>query len=202
MKRAFDFFFAVIGLVLFSPFFLVIAGLVLISSGSPIFFTQERVGRGGRSFLIWKFRTMSVGASDSGPSVTSSGDRRITTIGKFLRAWKLDELPQLFNVVQGSMSFVGPRPEVPKYVAFYGPKQLPVLDLVPGITDRATLLYRNEEKLLAAQGTPERFYIMEVIPKKIEINLEYARRASFWGDIKIIFLTILIVLKPTLAAKA
>ena len=202
MKRLFDICFSAFGMFLLTPIFLVVGLLLLFSSGRPVFYMQERVGRGGKRFLIWKFRTMCVGANTLGPSVTSSGDKRVTRIGRYLRAWKIDELPQLMNVFLGSMSFVGPRPEVPKYVAFYGRDQLPVLDLTPGITDRATLFYRNEEILLAAQEDPEHFYISEIIPKKIEINLEYSRRASFWGDLRIIILTVFVVFWPGLAVRA
>nr|WP_050785604.1 sugar transferase [Pedosphaera parvula] len=190
-KRCYDLFFSAIGLVLLSPFLALIAGAVKISDGGPVFFRQRRVGRGGESFHIWKFRTMIVDAERSGLSVTRDGDARITRIGRVLRKTKLDELPQLWNVFKGEMSFVGPRPEVPKYVERYTPEQKQVLALKPGITDLATLKFRNEEELLKSAKDVELFYLTYCVPRKIELNLHYARKANLWRDSIIILQTLL-----------
>lgn len=148
LKRAFDLVFSVVGLLVLSPAFLLMALIVMLSDGGPVFFRQQRVGQGGRLFWILKFRSMIVNAEEQGWSITAEGDQRITRIGQFLRKHKWDELPQLWNVLVGDMSFVGPRPEVPRYVALYTPEQRRVLALKPGITDLATLEFRKEEELL------------------------------------------------------
>lgn len=186
IKRAFDISASALGLVLLSPVLLLIGLAVKLSDGGPAFYRQERVGWHGRPFRIWKFRTMRTGADKSGPSVTRRGDPRITAVGRWLRQTKLDELPQLFNVLAGEMSLVGPRPEVPKYVALYSPEQRRVLELRPGITDLASVEFRNEEELLAAAADAESFYRSVCIPRKIQLNLEYAQRASFGSDLKLI----------------
>ena len=190
MTRAFDLFMAGLGLLLLSPVLAVIALLIRLEDGGPVFFRQVRVGRGGRPFRIWKFRTMVVDADRLGRSITVGDDRRITRCGKWLRRWKLDELPQLINVVLGEMGFVGPRPEVPRYVDLYSPEQRRVLELRPGITDLASIAYRNESELLQEQEDPEAFYIDQVMPDKIRINLDYASRASLWRNIKVILATL------------
>jgi lipopolysaccharide/colanic/teichoic acid biosynthesis glycosyltransferase len=189
-KRAFDVVFAAFGLLALAPVGALIALLVKLSDGGPVFFAQTRVGRGGRPFRIWKFRSMFVNADKAGLAVTSGRDPRVTWIGRILRRTKLDELPQLWNVLVGEMSFVGPRPEVPRYVQFYTPEQRAILELKPGITDMATLLFRKEEELLAGATDVEGFYVRHCLPRKIELNLEYARRATLPRDIWIIFQTL------------
>jgi lipopolysaccharide/colanic/teichoic acid biosynthesis glycosyltransferase len=179
------------GLILLSPLFLVLAVLVKWSDGGPVFYRQERVGLGGRLFRILKFRSMVIDADRLGIAVTRDGDPRITGVGRFLRKTKLDELPQLWNVFVGEMSLVGPRPEVPQYVARYTEAQRAILELKPGITDLATLRFRNEEALLRAATDTERFYLEHCVPRKIELNLAYARRAGIWSDTVIIMQTLL-----------
>jgi lipopolysaccharide/colanic/teichoic acid biosynthesis glycosyltransferase len=201
MKRFYDFVFAVTGLVILGPILLVIAVLVKLSDGGPAFFRQRRIGLHGQPFWIWKFRTMIVDAERLGAHVTQEGDARITRIGRVLRKTKLDELPQLWNVARGEMSFVGPRPEVPKYVEQYDSAQRKVLQLKPGITDLATLAFRNEEELLKSADNLEEFYLRHCVPKKIELNLQYARHATLWQDTKIILQTLFpFCFSPSVAA--
>ena len=190
LKRAFDLIFAGCGLVLLSPGFLLLAILVKASDRGPVLFRQQRVGRGGGLFWILKFRSMVPNAEPLGLSVTKDGDPRITRLGRLLRKTKLDELPQLWNVWRGEMSFVGPRPEVPRYVAKYSEQQKRVLQLKPGITDLATLEFRNEEELLLADPDTEQFYLDHCVPRKIELNLAYAERANLWEDTRIILRTL------------
>ena len=190
-KRTFDLGVSALGLVATGPLLVLIALLVKASDCGPVFYRQVRVGRHGRPFRIWKFRTMVVNADKLGLSVTRDGDPRITRIGRLLRKSKLDELPQLLNVLCGEMSFVGPRPEVPRYVDRYTADQRVILDLVPGITDLATLEFRNEEELLATAPDTESFYVQECIPRKIALNLEYSRRASLAQDLWIILQTVI-----------
>ena len=190
MKRLFDILASGFGLLVLSPLFLVLAVWIPLDSQGPVFYRQTRVGRGGRDFRIFKFRTMRVGA-DKGSLVTIGGrDPRVTRAGDFLRRLKLDELPQLINVLIGDMSLVGPRPEVRKYVDLYTPEQLHVLDVRPGMTDAASIKYRNESELLGQVEDPEDYYIHVVMPDKLAINLDYVRNHSFWGDIRLIFKTI------------
>ena len=188
-KRGCDLLMAVLGLVIFSPLLFIIALAIKVSDGGSIFYRQWRVGRWGRLFQIWKFRTMKEGADRVGPGVTRDGDPRITALGRWLRKTKLDELPQLWNVLSGEMSFVGPRPEVPQYVARYTADQSAILGLKPGITDLATLEFINEEEMLRNATDVESFYLLYCVPKKVELNLRYARQASLWQDLKIIFRT-------------
>ena len=190
LKRLFDLFLSTAGLVLLSPVFLVLGALVKLGDGGPIVFRQERIGQGGRVFSILKFRSMVAGAERLGPILTRDRDPRITRVGRFLRRTKLDELPQLWNVFCGQMSFVGPRPEVQCYVEKYTPAQRQVLALRPGITDLATLEFRNEEELLGSAADTERFYLEVCLPRKIELNLAYARRANLWTDLLIILCTV------------
>lgn len=190
MTRAFDFLAALLGLVVLSPALMLVALLVKLEDRGPVFYRQVRVGRGGVPFRIWKFRTMAVDADRKGGAITVGADPRITRVGARLRRWKLDELPQLLNVVAGDMGLVGPRPEVPRYVALYTEAQRKVLDLRPGITDLASIAYRDENDLLAAQPDPEAHYIGAVLPDKIRINLAYAGRASLWRNLKVIFATL------------
>lgn len=188
-KRAFDLCWTVPGLLLLSPLLAVVAVLVLVRDGRPVFFRQERIGRGGRPFRIWKFRTMAAGSATGG-ALTVAGDARVTRTGRWLRALKLDELPQLFNVLAGEMSLVGPRPEVPRFVDQYTPAQRLVLDAPPGITDPACLRFRHEGELLARARDPERVYVTEIMPEKLRLNLEYATRATRWTDFVVIVRTL------------
>ncbi len=195
-KRAFDLAAGLGGLLLLSPLMVVIAILIKANDGGAVFFRQERIGRGGRAFQIWKFRTMVPRASELGLSLTPAGDSRVTRIGAWLRAYKLDELPQLFNVISGEMSLVGPRPEVAKYVDTYTSQQRRVLDLKPGITDRASIIFADEGVLLGKHADPEQFYIENLIPEKIRINLEYADRATPLTDLATVLETVGKVYRP------
>jgi len=171
-------------LLILSPVLLAIAAAVLRETGRPILFTQSRVGRGGKLFRLFKFRTMRVGRS--GPSITSGGDSRVTPVGRFLRKFKLDELPQLWNVVRCEMSLVGPRPEVPEFVDVNSPVWLSVLQARPGITDPASIAYRHEEDLLAKAADPIRYYRETVLPSKLALNVAYLRNRSLWQDLQVI----------------
>jgi lipopolysaccharide/colanic/teichoic acid biosynthesis glycosyltransferase len=188
--RAFDTLVALVGLIVLSPLMLVVALAIALGSRGPVFFQQERVGLGGRPFRIIKFRTMRVDAERLGGPLTVGRDPRITPVGAFLRASKLDELPQLINVVRGEMALVGPRPEVPRYVALYSAEQRRVLEVRPGITDPASIQYRDESALLAAAADPERWYVEEVMPHKLAINLAYLRRRTLPSDVGVILATI------------
>lgn len=190
LKRVFDIICAASGLLVLSPVCLVIAVLVKLSDGGPIFFKQTRIGQFGKPFSIWKFRSMVFNADRLGAAVTVEDDPRITWIGRWLRKTKLDELPQLWNVLRGEMSFVGPRPEVPRYVERYTPEQRGILQFKPGITDLASLLFRNEEELLRGTGDLENFYERYCLPKKIQLNREYAEQAGLLRDIWIIIQTL------------
>jgi len=190
MTRLFDLLGATFGLLLLAPMLLLIAVAIRLADGAPVFYRQVRVGRNGRPFRIWKFRTMVVDADRAGKPLTVGGDPRVTRTGAWLRRWKLDELPQLLNVVAGDMGFVGPRPEVPRYVALYTESQRRVLDLRPGITDLASIAYRNESDLLEGREDPEGYYIGTILPDKIRINLDYATRAGLWRNIKVILATL------------
>jgi lipopolysaccharide/colanic/teichoic acid biosynthesis glycosyltransferase len=189
-KRAFDIAFAAAALAVLWPAFLLIWAAITLEDGEPCLFRQERIGRDGQPFQILKFRSMRVGSASAGPSITKAGDSRITSVGRLLRASKLDELPQLINVLRGDMSVVGPRPEVPKYVALYTEDQRRVLSLKPGITDEASIEFRNEEAMLAASEDSERFYVEYCIPRKIEINLRYASGANVMSDLGVIVRTL------------
>ncbi|HEU4628905.1 MAG TPA: sugar transferase [Gemmatimonadaceae bacterium] len=187
-KRVFDLAWTVPGLLVLAPLLGAVALLVRLVDGRPVFFRQERVGLHGRPFRIWKFRTMTAGAA-TGPALTVAADARVTPLGRWLRATKLDELPQLFNVLAGEMSLVGPRPEVPRFVAQYTEAQRQVLTVRPGITDPACLSYRHEGVLLARSADPERTYVAEIMPEKIRLNLAYARTATRWSDFRVILRT-------------
>jgi lipopolysaccharide/colanic/teichoic acid biosynthesis glycosyltransferase len=190
LKRLFDLFVSLFGIVLLSPLLVFIAIAVKCSSQGPVFFLQERVGRGFRRFKIYKFRTMVVDAPKLGPEITAGEDPRITGVGRFLRKWKLDELPQLVNVLKGEMSFVGPRPEVPRYVDMFREDYACVLSVRPGITDPASLKYRDEAAILAESADPENTYVHEILPEKILLAKEYVAQASLRGDIALIWKTI------------
>lgn len=190
LKRIFDIVVSFVGLVILSPLFLILAIAIARDSKGPVFFKQTRVGRNEVPFKIYKFRTMVEDAEARGMQLTVGDDSRITKVGTFLRKTKIDELPQLINVFKGEMSFVGPRPEVPKYVGLYTEDQRQVLMVRPGITDLASIEYRNESELLATADNPEKVYIEEVMPRKIELNKKYIENISLCGDIRIIFKTL------------
>ncbi len=196
-KRTFDLVGAGVGLLVLAPLFGVIALVVRLEDGGPAFFRQERVGYRGRPFRMWKFRTMVPDADSLGPLLTAGRDPRVTKVGAWLRRLKLDELPQLFNVLVGDMSLVGPRPEVARYVASYDAAARRVLELVPGVTDEASIRYVDESALLAAAADPERFYVEEIVPEKIRINLAYAARATVWRDVLVILTTARQLLWPS-----
>ena len=193
-KRAMDIAISAAALCVLWPVFLLIALAIVIDDPGPVFYRQVRVGRGGRPFRIFKFRTMVVDADKKGLSITVGRDSRITRVGAFLRKTKLDELAQLLNVLCGQMSFVGPRPEVPRYVELYTPYQRQVLLVRPGITDYASIAYRNENDLLAGADDPERMYIETIMPDKIELNMKYLREISPLTDVRLILRTVLAVI--------
>ena len=191
MKRLFDFSASLLFSTIFLPFWIFIAFIIKVDSPGPIFFRQDRIGLRGDSFKIFKFRTMIVDAEKKGLQLTvGEKDPRITKVGYILRISKLDELPQLFNIVLGQMSFVGPRPEVPQYVKRYTAEQRKVLDVLPGITDIASIKYINENELLRKAPDPEEMYVNKIMQEKLRLNLEYLSRRSFLSDIKIILKTI------------
>lgn len=191
LKRAFDVVVSACALVLLCPFLMFVAMAVLVDSGWPVFFRQERVGRRFRLFRIWKFRTMV--ARGGGPPITVSGDTRITRVGRVLRAWKLDELPQLWNVLRGDMSLVGPRPELPMYVEMFRDRFAPVLELRPGMTDSASIAYRSEERLLAMAADPLAEYTERILPAKLALAEEYVRTRGFGGDMGILVRTLRVI---------
>jgi lipopolysaccharide/colanic/teichoic acid biosynthesis glycosyltransferase len=190
MRRALDFVFAILGLALLAPLFAVIATAIKLGDRGPVFFSQVRVGRRGRPFRVHKFRTMIPHAESQGMPLTVGGDRRITAVGRWLRGTKLDELPQLWNVMKGEMSFVGPRPEVPRYVAFYTLEQRRVLEVRPGITDPASLQFIDEASVLTRCSNPEAAYIKLVMPHKLAINLNYLRRRTLASDLFVVMATL------------
>jgi lipopolysaccharide/colanic/teichoic acid biosynthesis glycosyltransferase len=193
VKRIFDIFVSLLGLIILSPLFLIIAILIVIDSKGGVFYRQLRAGLNNKGFYVMKFRTMKTG-SDSKLNITiGNNDARITRIGKFIRRLKIDELPQLLNVLKGEMSLVGPRPEVPKYVAMYNEKQMKVLTVKPGITDYASIKFRNENELLARAENPEQYYIDEVMPHKLGLNLFYVKNQSLILDLKLIFKTVIFI---------
>lgn len=196
MIRGFDWLMALIGLTVLAPVFLLVAVAIKLGDGGPIFYVQQRVGQHGRPFRILKFRTMVPGADQRGLAITTDQDARVTRVGTWLRAWKLDELPQLVNVLVGDMGLVGPRPEMARYVALYTREQAQVLDLRPGITDPASIAYRSESQLLRHCQDPEAFYIQTLLPDKLRINLEYAARASLWSNLRIILATLGLLSPP------
>ena len=195
LKRCFDIAASAMGLLFLMLPFIVIAVIIKVTSRGPVFFRQVRVGKNGKEFRIFKFRTMVVDAEKKGMQITVGADSRITGIGKFLRKTKIDELPQLINVFVGQMSFVGPRPEVPKYVAMYSEYQRNILRIKPGITELASIVYRDENDVLAKSDDPEATYINDIMPKKIALNMEYMQKLGFWYDIKLIFMTFAAILK-------
>jgi lipopolysaccharide/colanic/teichoic acid biosynthesis glycosyltransferase len=190
MVRLFDLFWSILGLAVLSPGLLAVALAIKLEDRGPVFYRQVRIGRDGRPFRIFKFRTMTTGADRGGQLLTVGNDRRITRVGGWLRRCKVDELPQLINVVKGEMGLVGPRPEVPKYVELYTQDQARVLRMRPGITDAASIAYRHENDILQQCQDPERYYIDHILPDKIRINLEFPAGASVWSDFKIILATL------------
>ena len=189
LKRLFDIVASGCGLVILSPLFIILAIWIKLDSKGPVFYRQVRVGRGNRDFRLYKFRSMRVGADKQGLITVGGRDPRITRSGFFIRKYKLDEFPQLINVFIGDMSLVGPRPEVRKYVDMYTPEQLRVLSVRPGITDLASIRYRNENELLEQAENPDEYYEQVIMQDKLRINLEYVENHSFWNDIKLIFMT-------------
>lgn len=190
MKRLFDIISSGCGLIVLSPIFIVIAIWVKLDSKGPVFYRQIRVGKDNKDFKLFKFRSMKIGADRQGLITVGGRDPRVTRSGYYIRKYKLDELPQLINVFIGDMSVVGPRPEVRKYVDLYTPGQMRVLSVRPGITDLASIRYRNENELLETVDDPETYYREVIMQDKLKINLEYVDNRSFWGDIKLIFATL------------
>ncbi len=189
MKRIFDIVASGCGLLVLLPLLAILTVWIKLDSAGPVFYRQIRVGRNNRDFRLFKFRSMRVGADKHGLITVGGHDPRITRSGYFIRKYKLDELPQLINVFIGDMSLVGPRPEVRKYVDMYTPEQMHVLDVRPGITDMASIRYRNENELLETVDDPDKYYVEVIMQDKLRINLEYVARHSFWFDIKLIFQT-------------
>lgn len=194
-KRCFDVTASFFGILFLLIPFAAVAVAVKCSSRGPVFFRQVRVGKNGREFRIYKFRTMVADAEKKGMQITVGGDSRVTGIGRVLRKTKVDELPQLFNVFAGQMSFVGPRPEVPHYVEMYSDYQKNVLRIKPGITELASIVYRDENDVLAKSEDPERTYIEEIMPEKIKLNMQYMQKMNVFYDIYLIFRTFAAVLK-------
>jgi lipopolysaccharide/colanic/teichoic acid biosynthesis glycosyltransferase len=195
IKRVFDFAAALVGLIFLTPLFLLVACWIKLDSPGPVFFLQRRVGRHGAPFRIFKFRTMAVN-TESRSLITVGNDARITRAGDFLRRYKIDELPQLINVLLGEMSLVGPRPEVPRYVACY-PKEIRdiVLSVPPGITDWASIEYKEESNILGVAWDSERTYIEVILPAKLKYYVRYVRERSFSSDLRIIFSTLLAIVR-------
>jgi len=190
LKRFTDIFLSFLAILVLLPFMFVISLIVNFESIGGFFYFQQRVGKNGKDFKLIKFRTMYVGADKNGLITVGTNDKRITGFGKFLRKFKLDELPQLFNVIIGDMSIVGPRPEVRKYVNLYNSEQLKVLSVRPGLTDYASIIYIEENKILSESDDPEKMYVEKIMPHKLELNLKYIKNQTFFTDLKIIFKTI------------
>ena len=189
IKRGIDILFSLIGLICLFPFFIFISFFIFITSKGGVFFVQLRVGKNNKDFKLYKFRTMFLNSDSKGLLTVGNNDKRITKLGYYLRKNKLDELPQLINVLNGTMSLVGPRPEVRKYVNLYNSEQKSILEVNPGITDFASLMYYNENEILANSVNPEQTYINEIMPIKLELNKQYINEMSLLTDLKIIFKT-------------
>jgi lipopolysaccharide/colanic/teichoic acid biosynthesis glycosyltransferase len=196
IKRSLDIFCSSIGLLFLSPLFLAVAALVKIDSEGPVFFRQVRMGMNFRPFRIFKFRTMGMNSEGSAPLITVGGDERVTHIGSFLRKYKIDELPQLINVLLGDMSLVGPRPEVKKYVSLFRSDYEKLLTVRPGITDPASFHYSNEESILSLSSDWEEDYITRILPEKVRLSSEYVDNRCLMTDIKLIIKTVSKALKP------
>ncbi len=190
LKRGFDILCSLTGIVFLSPLLLYFYLIIKIKDGTPVLFKQERIGRNSRPFMLYKFRSMRLNSEALGQLSLGERDPRVTDIGHFLRKTKMDELPQLFNILKGDMSLVGPRPEVPCYVDMYSDEQKLVLKVRPGLTDAASLKYFNESELLSTAEDPEQFYIKEIMPSKLDLNLKYIASRSLLKDICIILKTI------------
>lgn len=195
IKRIFDIAVSSIGLIVLLPILIVIAILIKLDSKGPVFFKQKRVGKNKKIFEIYKFRTMVTDAEKLGKQITIGSDNRITKVGRFIRKYKLDEFPQLINVLKGEMSLVGPRPEVPKYVELYDIYQEQILLVQPGITDYASIKFKNESELLGCSDNPEKSYVEDIMPQKINLNMKYIKNISLFEDIKLVLSTILEILK-------
>ena len=195
LKRIFDFIVAFILLVLLSPIFLILSACVGFTSRGGVFYRQVRVTTYGKKFSIFKFRTMVSGADKMGSLVTTNGDARVTKVGRFLRKVRLDELPQLLNILAGQMSIVGTRPEVSRYVDQYSNEMMATLLLPAGVTSKASIMYKDEERLLSLGEDVDDIYVHQVLPQKMKYNLEYVKSFTFWGDIKLMFQTVGAVLK-------
>lgn len=194
-KRIFDIIFSFFILLLLLPIMFFIALIIFIVDGPPVFFLQTRVGKDGKTFKIIKFRTMRPNSDKNIQITVGSNDNRITRTGRFLRKYKLDELPQFFNVLKGEMSVVGPRPEVPKYVEFYDERQKQVLSVKPGITDWASIAYIDENDMLKGVDDPESYYIQNIMPQKLELNLQYIKDSDRLKDFKILWHTFLRIIR-------
>lgn len=197
VKRLVDLIFSLAGLIVLTPVFLVIAIAIKLNSAGPVFYLQQRVGRDGSLFWLFKFRSMHVHADKLTAITVGKRDHRITSVGYFLRKFKIDELPQLINVLKGDMSLVGPRPELKRFVDLYDQHQKRVISVKPGITDYASIQFRNENELLEGKQDPVDCYIKEIMPVKLRLNLDYIRDQSFWLDLKIIFLTIFSIFRKS-----
>lgn len=195
MTRIADLIFSLLFILLFSPFFILLALWIRLDSKGPVIYKQKRVGRYGKDFMLYKFRSMRVGADKDSLLTLSETDSRITKPGTFIRRYKLDELPQLINVLKGDMSLVGPRPEVRKYVDLYTEQQKAVLNIRPGITDIASIIYSNESSILEAQKEPERYYIEQILPDKIRLNMVYISDPSFGNYCRILWKTVKVLLR-------
>lgn len=191
IKRIFDFLVSLLGIIILSPILIIVSIAIKIDSKGDILFLQKRVGRYGKEFNIYKFRTMITDAEKLGKQITVGKDNRITKVGAFLRKYKIDELPQLFNVLKGDMSLVGPRPEVPRYVKLYNEEQKRVLNVRPGITDMASLRYKDENEILGNVDNPEEYYINVIMKDKLALNLEYIEKSNVFFDIYLIIKTII-----------
>jgi len=197
MKRCFDIICSASGLLVLLPLFVLIAVLIKIDSVGPVFFRQERIGKNFKAFKIYKFRTMIHDFAGNGLQITANGDKRITKIGSILRKTKVDELPQLVNVLKGDMSLVGPRPEVRKYVEFYKDDYAIILRVRPGITDISSMTYRDEESILQGHEDPEQYYLLVLLPKKMRLAKEYIQHQSFFFDLRLIFQTCYKIVSPS-----
>jgi len=190
VKRLFDILFAIVSLIILLPVFLIISVIILFDSAGGVFYLQQRIGKNMQPFKLFKFRTMGSGAEKSGLITVGEKDKRITSSGYWLRKYKLDELPQLINILKGEMSVVGPRPEVEEYVSLYNKEQQRVLSVRPGLTDYASLEYVDESEILATYPYPQKAYVEEIMPAKLELNLKYIDEQGFFTDVRIIIKTI------------
>ncbi|MBD3183557.1 sugar transferase [Candidatus Poribacteria bacterium] len=193
LKRIFDISISLVALALLAPFFFVCAVIIKLTSRGPIFYRGRRVGKDGKIFLMHKFRSMVVDADKMGTDLTPQGDPRVTKFGKFLRKTKIDELPQIIDVIKGDMSLVGPRPESPMYAQHYDERQKRVLDVCPGIVGPTQIICRHEDLILKDKEDPDKYYIRELMPKKVEIDLNYIDNRSFWLDIQILLKSFFVV---------